>query len=135
MDIENIYNEYIRNSDFIHTEDEFVFNDKNQIPNNVKRDIRETENLNNYYCKDNVKEAPGKEKEKKKEVINTIVDEKQKTQKLNTNTLTKSISEVAEEVIKGEWGTGLIRRNKLKNAGYDFNKIQNEVDRILFSKK
>ena len=29
-------------------------------------------------------------------------------------------------MIKGEWGTGLIRRNKLKNAGYDFNKIQNE---------
>lgn len=47
----------------------------------------------------------------------------------------KSISEVAKEVIEGKWGNGLIRKNKLKNAGYDFNSIQNEINRILFSKK
>ena len=135
VDVELIYNEYMRNSDFIRTEDEFAFNQKNQTPNKEKSDIRETENLYKYYCKDNLKEKTGNEKEKKKEAIDTIVDDKQKTEKLNINRPTKSISEVAEEVIKGEWGVGLIRRNKLRNAGYDFNKIQSEVDRILFSKK
>ena len=135
VDVELIYNEYKRNSDFISTEDEFVYNQKNQTPHIEINDIRETENLYNYYCKNILKEKKGNEKEKKKEVIDSIVDDKQKTEKLNTNRPTKSISEVAEEVIRGEWGIGLIRRNKLRNAGYDFNKVQSEVDRILFSKK
>jgi hypothetical protein len=135
VDVEKIYNEYLRNTDFIRTEDEFAFNEKNQTPNEEKNYTRETENFYNYYCKDNTKETIGKEKEKKKEGIDTVVDEKQKTGKINTNTPIKSISEVAEEVIRGEWGIGLIRRNKLKSAGYDFNQIQDEVDRILFSKK
>ena len=135
VDVELIYNEYKRNSDFISTEEEFAFNQKNQTPHIEINDIRETENLDNYYCKNNLKEKRGNEKEKKKEVIDTIVDDKQKTEKLNTNRPTKSISEIAEEVIRGEWGIGLIRRNKLRNAGYDFNKVQSEVDRILFSKK
>lgn len=135
VDVEQIYNEYMRNSDFIRTEDEFVYNQKNQTPNKEKSDIGETENLYNNYCKDDLKKKAGNEKEKKKEVIATIVDDKQKAEKLNTNRPTKSISEVAEEVIKGEWGIGIIRRNKLRNAGYDFIKVQSEVDRILFSKK
>ena len=124
VDVELIYNEYKRNSDFISTEEEFAFNQKNQTPHIEINDIRETENLDNYYCKNNLKEKRGNEKEKKKEVIDTIVDDKQKTEKLNTNRPTKSISEIAEEVIRGEWGIGLIRRNKLRNAGYDFNKVQ-----------
>ena len=122
----------MRSSDFMRNEDEFVFNQKNQTPKN-KSDIKETENLYNYYCKDDLKEKRGNEKQKKKEPIDTIVDDKHKKEKLNTNRPTKSISEVAQEVIKGEWGIGLIRRNKLRNAGYGFNKIQSEVDRILFS--
>jgi len=52
VDIENIYNEYMKDSSFNSIEDRFEFNEKTKIPNNVKNDIRETENLYNYYCKD-----------------------------------------------------------------------------------
>lgn len=43
----------------------------------------------------------------------------------------KSISTVAHEVIVGIWGSGDARRNKLAAAGYDYAKVQNEVNRIL----
>jgi len=141
VDFENIYNEYKRNSNFNCIDDQFVFNQKSQIPNYEKRDIREIDNSYNYYCRDNIKETPKKEKETKKKVSDIIVDDNRtdelstKTPKSGENRPKKSISEVAEEVIRGEWGNGLIRRNKLKNAGYDFNRVQNEINRKLFSKK
>ena len=43
----------------------------------------------------------------------------------------KSIKEVAEEVIAGEWGNGLERKNRLTEAGYDYEIIQDEVNRLL----
>ena len=43
----------------------------------------------------------------------------------------KSISELAVEVINGKWGNGDIRKNSLTNAGYDYNLVQNEVNRLL----
>ena len=69
VDIENIYNEYMRNYEFIHNEDDqFVFCVKSQIPSNASSYIREINNLNDNYCKDNVKEKL----EKGKEIINSI---------------------------------------------------------------
>lgn len=43
----------------------------------------------------------------------------------------KSISEVAQEVIQGAWGNGDARKNALIAAGYDYAKVQAEVNRIL----
>ena len=43
----------------------------------------------------------------------------------------KSVSEVAKEVIKGEWGNGATRINKLKAAGYDYNEVQKKVNELL----
>ena len=43
----------------------------------------------------------------------------------------KPLSEVALEVINGEWGNGNDRRQRLTRAGYDFNKVQAEVNRLL----
>lgn len=43
----------------------------------------------------------------------------------------KSISEVAQEVIQGAWGNGDVRKNALTAAGYDYAKVQAEVNRIL----
>lgn len=43
----------------------------------------------------------------------------------------KSVSEVAREVINGKWGNGTDRVNRLTAAGYDATAIQNEVNRIL----
>lgn len=43
----------------------------------------------------------------------------------------KSLTEVAKEVISGAWGNGDDRKNRLQSAGYDFNAVQNEVNRLL----
>ena len=43
----------------------------------------------------------------------------------------KSINEVAKEVINGKWGNGSDRTNRLTAAGYDAKAVQNEVNRIL----
>ncbi|MCB6590304.1 N-acetylmuramoyl-L-alanine amidase, partial [bacterium 210702-DFI.5.13] len=43
----------------------------------------------------------------------------------------KSINEVAKEVINGKWGNGSDRTNRLAAAGYDAKAVQNEVNRIL----
>ena len=43
----------------------------------------------------------------------------------------KSVTEIANEVIQGKWGNGQERKDKLTNAGYNYQEIQNEVNRIL----
>jgi hypothetical protein len=43
----------------------------------------------------------------------------------------KSISLLAHEVIRGEWGNGLQRTQKLTAAGYDARAVQAEVNRLL----
>lgn len=48
----------------------------------------------------------------------------------NTST-TKTIDELAKEVIKGLWGNGADRRNRLTAAGYDYNAVQRRVNELL----
>ena len=43
----------------------------------------------------------------------------------------KTVEELASEVIKGLWGNGEERRNKLTESGYDYNKVQSRVNEIL----
>lgn len=43
----------------------------------------------------------------------------------------KSISQLATEVIAGQWGNGVDRTNRLRAAGYDPQAVQNEVNRRL----
>lgn len=43
----------------------------------------------------------------------------------------KSVDEVAREVIRGEWGNGSDRRQRLEAAGYDYDTVQNRVNAIL----
>lgn len=43
----------------------------------------------------------------------------------------KSVATVAHEVIAGQWGNGDARKKALKAAGYDYDAVQNEVNRIL----
>ena len=45
----------------------------------------------------------------------------------------KSVSELAKEVIDGKWGNGEARKVALTNAGYDYNAVQKEVNKILNS--
>ncbi len=43
----------------------------------------------------------------------------------------KGASELAAEVIAGKWGNGAERRERLTAAGYDYDKVQGEVNRVL----
>lgn len=47
----------------------------------------------------------------------------------------KSTEELAREVIAGKWGNGTERAKRLKEAGYDYNTVQNRVNEILGIKK
>ena len=44
---------------------------------------------------------------------------------------TKSTTELVKEVLSGDWGTGSQRVKALTNAGYDYDVIQAEVNRIV----
>ena len=43
----------------------------------------------------------------------------------------KSIDTLAREVIRGDWGNGQDRVNRLKAAGYDYNAVQKRVNELL----
>lgn len=52
------------------------------------------------------------------------------TSKPSSNS-SKSISQVAKEVINGKWGNGDARKQKLEAAGYDYDAVQKEVNKQL----
>ena len=52
----------------------------------------------------------------------------------NISSSLKSIDEIAKEVIKGIWGNGNNRKEKLTSAGYDYQTIQDRVNEILNNK-
>ena len=43
----------------------------------------------------------------------------------------KSVDEIAKEVIKGLWGNGTARKEKLSAAGYDYTAVQKKVNELL----
>ena len=43
----------------------------------------------------------------------------------------KSTDEIAREVIRGDWGNGADRRNRLIAAGYDYAAVQTKVNELL----
>ena len=51
-----------------------------------------------------------------------------------SNNSTKSVNEVALEVIAGHWGRGNVCKKRLQNAGYDVAEVSEEVTRV-FNKK
>lgn len=44
---------------------------------------------------------------------------------------TKTVDEVAKEVIRGVWGNGADRKKKLTAAGYDYSAVQKRVNELL----
>lgn len=46
-------------------------------------------------------------------------------------TAKKTVTELAKEVIQGKWGNGSERKQKLTQAGYDCDRVQAEVNRLL----
>ena len=51
--------------------------------------------------------------------------------KNNSGTKKKSVTEVAKEVIRGEWGNGADRKNRLASAGYDYSAVPKKVNELL----
>ena len=43
----------------------------------------------------------------------------------------KTVSELAQEVLDGKWGNGAERKQKLTDAGYDYNAVQQEINRLV----
>ena len=52
-----------------------------------------------------------------------------------TDNVKKSVDEVAKEIAFqndfGGWGTGAVRRQRLKQAGYDYKEVQSKVNQLL----
>lgn len=48
----------------------------------------------------------------------------------NSHKPTKTIEQVAKEVLQGKWGNGEDRKKRLQNAGYDYDAVQNEVNKL-----
>lgn len=53
------------------------------------------------------------------------VDTKQETEQKNQDT-------IIEEIIRGDWGNGEERRNRLEKAGYDYEDLQEKINSIFF---
>lgn len=49
---------------------------------------------------------------------------------LEASTAKKSVEELALEVIRGLWGNGVDRKQRLETAGYDYSAVQSEVSKI-----
>lgn len=80
------------------------------------------------YCHANGKELDGLKRRREKE-LELFLKPVDGTEQLNV--ITKPIDEIADEVIKGLWGSGGDRRNKLEAAGYNYVEVQNIVNKKL----
>lgn len=56
---------------------------------------------------------------------------KESTSTSATTTSTKTVDELAKEVINGLWGNGTDRKNRLTAAGYDYSAVQTKVNELL----
>lgn len=68
-------------------------------------------------------------------VKDIIQQENGQTKPTEPQTFEKSIEDIAREVIVGKWGNGEERKNKLTQAGYDYNVVQNKVNELLGANK
>lgn len=48
-----------------------------------------------------------------------------------STTVKKSINTLAKEVLAGKWGNGADRKSRLTKAGYDYNKVQSAVNKLV----
>lgn len=48
-----------------------------------------------------------------------------------THTHTKTLDDVAKEVISGKWGNGSERKKRLEKAGYNYKEVQSKVNELL----
>lgn len=68
-------------------------------------------------------------------IVNPAIGDVHYVDPTPTPTPTKSIDELAREVINGDWGNGQDRKDRLTKAGYDYAKVQARVNEILAGDK
>ena len=54
-----------------------------------------------------------------------------KVEEVNPEPVKKSVSELVEEILDGKWGNGDDRKKRLTAAGYDYETVQNAVNKKL----
>lgn len=64
-----------------------------------------------------------------------ITNEPAKNEPVKTKPTKKSLDELVEEVINGDWGNGTERKIKLEKAGYNYFKVQAAVNKRLSEEK
>ncbi|MDD7383050.1 MAG: GH25 family lysozyme [Peptoniphilaceae bacterium] len=79
-----------------------------------------------------------KVQDKVNELLGIKTTSKSTTSKAQNNSSTstnktskKSNSDIAKEVLNGKWGNGEVRKQKLTNAGYDYNAVQKIVNTLV----
>ena len=65
--------------------------------------------------------------------VQSKVNELMKSGSSKPSTPTKSIDELAKEVIAGKWGNGEARKTALTKAGYDYSAVQSKVNKLMKS--
>lgn len=61
----------------------------------------------------------------------SVFDESGKAVYTSKSSTTKSVDTLAREVIQGKWGNGTERKQKLTDAGYDYDAVQKRVNELM----
>lgn len=60
-----------------------------------------------------------------------LVTDVRNSKNATNNIVRKSEDEIVQEIMKGLWGNGEERKQKLQNAGYEYNSIQSKVNEFI----
>ena len=60
-----------------------------------------------------------------------LVTDVRNSKNATNNIVRKSEDEIVQEIMKGLWGNGEERKQKLQNAGYEYNSIQSKVNEYI----
>ena len=60
-----------------------------------------------------------------------LVTDVRNSKNVTNNITRKSEDEIVQEIMKGLWGNGEERKQKLQNAGYEYNSIQSKVNEFI----
>lgn len=96
--------------------------------NKVQNDPTRIEDMTEEEIKDDIEEELGIKEELTE---NPTLSETEAEEELETINDLKSVDEVAKEVIKGIWGNGQEREDRLREAGYNPQEIQDRVSVLL----
>lgn len=102
---------------------------KSKSRETLKKNTKKTTSATTEKIKENVREV--KETKQTTKASKTTVKETSTEIKQTTVKETKSIEEVAKDVLNGKYGNGEQRRVQLKKEGYNYNEVQTAVEKLI----